>query len=154
MLFIAPPGYGGAPRTPIVRCHGHSTLNTVVLGEGVSKSKYTSYFGHHSSGGTAEAPIGPHGVAAASTPACHGHRYMKWPRVPVPVPRREARRVRSRRCFPQAADIAEDAGHVWRCRTSLGSSLSSWLTCSSEEQSCRVHCLGPQQSCRCWRSGR
>jgi hypothetical protein len=27
---------------------GHSTLNTVVLGEGVSKSKYTSYFGHHS----------------------------------------------------------------------------------------------------------
>jgi hypothetical protein len=106
------------------------------------------------SGGTAEAPIGPHGVAAASTPACHGHRYMKWPRVPVPVPRREARRVRSRRCFPQAADIAEDAGHVWRCRTSLGSSLASWLTCSSEEQSCRVHCLGPQQSCRCRRSGR
>ena len=28
---------------------GHSTLNTVVLGEGVSKSKYTPYFGHHSS---------------------------------------------------------------------------------------------------------
>ena len=28
---------------------GHSTLNTVVLGEGVSKSKYTTYFGHHSS---------------------------------------------------------------------------------------------------------
>jgi len=27
---------------------GHSTLNTVVLGEGVSKSKYTLYFGHHS----------------------------------------------------------------------------------------------------------
>jgi hypothetical protein len=27
---------------------GHSTLNTVVLGEGVSKSKYTTYFGHHS----------------------------------------------------------------------------------------------------------
>ena len=27
---------------------GHSTLNTVVLGEGVSKSKYTPYFGHHS----------------------------------------------------------------------------------------------------------
>jgi hypothetical protein len=27
---------------------GHSTLNTVVLGEGVSQSKYTSYFGHHS----------------------------------------------------------------------------------------------------------
>ena len=50
MLLIAPPGYGGAPRTPIVRCMpgGHSTLNTVVLGEGVSKSKYTPYFGHHS----------------------------------------------------------------------------------------------------------
>ena len=30
---------------------GHSTLNTVVLGEGVSKSKYTPYFGHHSSPG-------------------------------------------------------------------------------------------------------
>ena len=28
---------------------GHSTLNTVVLGEAVSKSKYTPYFGHHSS---------------------------------------------------------------------------------------------------------
>jgi hypothetical protein len=28
---------------------GHSTLNTVVFGEGVSKSKYTPYFGHHSS---------------------------------------------------------------------------------------------------------
>jgi hypothetical protein len=30
---------------------GHSTLNTVVLGEGVSKysTKYTPYFGHHSS---------------------------------------------------------------------------------------------------------
>jgi hypothetical protein len=27
---------------------GHSTPNTVVLGEGVSKSKYTPYFGHHS----------------------------------------------------------------------------------------------------------
>jgi hypothetical protein len=27
---------------------GHSTLNTFVLGEGVSKSKYTPYFGHHS----------------------------------------------------------------------------------------------------------
>ena len=27
---------------------GHSTLNTVVLGEGVSKSKYTPCFGHHS----------------------------------------------------------------------------------------------------------
>ena len=25
---------------------GHSTLNTVVLGEGISKSKYTTYFGH------------------------------------------------------------------------------------------------------------
>ena len=24
-------------------------LNTVVLGEGISKSKYTPYFGHHSS---------------------------------------------------------------------------------------------------------
>jgi hypothetical protein len=30
---------------------GHSTLNTVVLGEGVSKSKYTPYCGHHSSQG-------------------------------------------------------------------------------------------------------
>jgi hypothetical protein len=28
---------------------GHSTPNTVVLGEGVPKSKYTPYFGHHSS---------------------------------------------------------------------------------------------------------
>jgi hypothetical protein len=29
--------------------HIASTLNTVVLGEGVSKSEYTPYFGHHSS---------------------------------------------------------------------------------------------------------
>jgi hypothetical protein len=32
---------------------GHSTLNTVVLGEGVSKSKYTPYFAHHSSAAAA-----------------------------------------------------------------------------------------------------
>jgi hypothetical protein len=28
---------------------GHSTLNTVVLGEGISKSKYIPYFAYHSS---------------------------------------------------------------------------------------------------------
>jgi hypothetical protein len=28
---------------------GHSTLNTVVLGEGVSKYQIPSHFGHHSS---------------------------------------------------------------------------------------------------------
>ena len=39
---------------------GHSTLNTVVLGEGVSKSKYTTYFGHHSS-----APAAPRCAAPA-----------------------------------------------------------------------------------------
>jgi hypothetical protein len=49
MLLIEPVGYTGAPRTPIVRCQVViCTLNTVVLGEGVSKSKYTPYFGHHS----------------------------------------------------------------------------------------------------------
>jgi hypothetical protein len=28
---------------------GHSTLNTVVLGEGISKYQIPSHFGHHSS---------------------------------------------------------------------------------------------------------
>jgi hypothetical protein len=49
MLLIALTRYMGAPRTPhSAMPGGHSTLNTVVLGEGVSKSKYTLYFGHHS----------------------------------------------------------------------------------------------------------
>ena len=40
--------YGGTEDPHSAMPGGHSTLNTVVLGEGVSKSKYTSYFGHHS----------------------------------------------------------------------------------------------------------
>jgi hypothetical protein len=48
MLLIAPPGYGGHQGPPqFTALGGYSTLNTVVLGEGVSKSKYTPYFGHH-----------------------------------------------------------------------------------------------------------
>ena len=49
MLLIAPLGYGGGTKDHHSALQGgHSTLNTVVLGEGVSKSKYTTYFGHHS----------------------------------------------------------------------------------------------------------
>jgi hypothetical protein len=38
---------------------GHSTLNMVVLGEGVSKSKYTPYFGHHRARPRAQPRFGP-----------------------------------------------------------------------------------------------
>jgi hypothetical protein len=52
---------------------GHSTLNTVVLGEGVSKSKYTPYFGHHSCAGLLPRALSsalspPPGVHSAAPP--------------------------------------------------------------------------------------
>jgi hypothetical protein len=46
MLLIAPLGYRGAPRTPThsALLGGHSTLNTVVLGEGMSKYHAPRFF--------------------------------------------------------------------------------------------------------------
>jgi hypothetical protein len=47
---------------------GHSTLNTVVLGEGISKSKYTPYFAYHSCRGPLAAHLLHRALAAAAPP--------------------------------------------------------------------------------------
>ena len=46
---------------------GHSTLNTVVLGEGISKYQIPPHFGHHSSTHR-RAPMGPKRSLASPTP--------------------------------------------------------------------------------------
>ena len=52
---------------------GHSALNTFVLGEGVSKSEYTPYFGHHSGvprGGGRARRHGPGRLGRGGLPCC------------------------------------------------------------------------------------
>jgi hypothetical protein len=51
MLLIAPPAYRGTLMTPIyysAMLVGHSTLDMVVLGEGIPKYQIPPCFGHHS----------------------------------------------------------------------------------------------------------
>jgi hypothetical protein len=63
--------YGGTEDPHSAMPGGHSTLNTVVVGEGVSKSKYTPYFGHHSCmQHTQVAPVGSATTAARLLVAC------------------------------------------------------------------------------------